>query len=88
VTVRETVDARKQPHDRASALAVARGAKKLVVAKGKKVVRHDLTKEKLSDAELAALVVGPTGALRAPAIRTGDTLLVGFHEEGFQEAIR
>ena len=65
-----------------------RSAKKLVVAKGKKTVRHDLTREKLSDAELEALVIGRTGGLRAPAIRVGDTLVIGFAEEGLDELIR
>jgi hypothetical protein len=33
-----------------------------------------------TDDEVAALVVGPSGNLRAPALRVGKTLLVGFDE--------
>jgi len=85
VTVRETVDARKEPIARARALAVARAARRLVVSKGKRSVAVDLAREKLSDDALAALVIGPTGSLRAPAIRVGDVLLVGFHDEAYAD---
>ena len=58
-------------------------AKRLMVAKGKKVVTFDLAKDPPSQAELAKVVLGPTGNLRAPAIRTGKTWLVGFNEEAY-----
>jgi arsenate reductase-like glutaredoxin family protein len=64
-----------------------RAAKRLVVAKGKKTIRFDLAKDRPSDDELAALVIGRTGGLRAPAIRVGDTLVIGFTEEGLAELI-
>ncbi len=35
------------------------------------------------DATLLAHMLGPTGNLRAPAIRRGKTLLVGFNEEAY-----
>ena len=30
-------------------------------------------------------MLGPTGNLRAPTIRTGATVLVGFNEEAYQK---
>jgi hypothetical protein len=36
-------------------------------------------------AELLKLVMGPSGNLRAPAIRAGKTLLVGFSDEAYTE---
>ncbi len=59
------------------------GSERLVVAKGKKVRRFD--KPSLASEEAVAAMLGPTGNLRAPTIRTGDTLLVGFNEELFDE---
>lgn len=44
-----------------------------------------MKKEPPSAAELAAVVLGPTGNLRAPAIRTGKSWLIGFHEEAYAE---
>ncbi len=61
------------------------GATKVVVAKGKKVVTFDMAKDPPSKAELEKHVLGPTGNLRAPAIRTGKTWLVGFNEEAYGE---
>jgi hypothetical protein len=44
-------------------------------------VRVDLVEERPGDDALAALLLGPTGNLRAPTVRVGETLLVGFHPE-------
>ena len=57
----------------------------LYAAKGKKAVRLDLKKEKPAKADLLALILGPSGNLRAPAIRKGRTLIVGFEEGMYKE---
>ena len=66
--------------------ALFEGATKLLVAKAKKVTTIDLKQEAPSAADLAALVLGPTGNLRAPALRVGKTWYVGFHPETYAEA--
>lgn len=76
----EQVDARKHRKDGAAALALLRGIDELFVAKGKKVVRFDLKKERPDDATLLAHMLGPTGNLRAPTIRRGKKLAIGFEE--------
>jgi hypothetical protein len=63
---------------RREAVALARGADVVVAARGKKVVR--MRPASVSDAELAAAILGPSGTLRAPAIRIGRTLLIGFND--------
>lgn len=63
-----------------------RRAKRLVVAKGKKTVTVELA-SRPSDDELRALVLGPTGRLRAPALRIGDTLIVGYTPDGLRAAL-
>ncbi len=80
--VTEQVLAGKTPHGRKEALALARAAKKLVAAKGTKVTELDL-RGKPADGEILALMLGPTGKLRAPTMRVGETLYVGFPREGF-----
>jgi len=82
-----TVDAKKNPLIQKEALRFARSADVIVASKGKKVVRFDLKKEKLSDEALAAAIIGPSGNLRAPAVRVGKTLLVGFDEGMYREAL-
>jgi len=76
------VDAKKKAIDRAGALALARESAMVYATKGKNVLRLDM-KTNPSDDEIAALVVGPSGNLRAPALRVGKALLVGFDEETY-----
>ena len=55
----------------------------MIVAKGKKVDTFKPGSKPGDDVVTAML--GPTGNLRAPAIRTGKTWLIGFHEDAFSE---
>lgn len=73
-------------HDAADALEFARAADELWVARGKNVRRFDLTEHRPSDEELLKVMTGPTGTLRAPAIRIGKKLLIGFHSDMYQDA--
>ena len=57
----------------------------MVVAKGKKVTEVDLKKDRPDDDTLASLLLGPTGNLRAPTMRVGKTVLVGFNEDTYDE---
>jgi hypothetical protein len=81
------VDARKEPLGRAEAVALARKADRVVAAKGKKVVTFDMKRDPPDDDALAEALLGPTGNLRAPALRVGRTLLVGFGEEAYRQAL-
>ena len=51
--------------------------------KGKKVDRLDLKKNRPDDAAILALIIGPTGNLRAPTAKVGKTMLVGFNEGAY-----
>src|SRR5687768_8256123 len=79
------VDASKQKQGRAQALALARTVSRVVVAKGKNVTAFDLKKDPPDDDTLAAHLLGPTGNLRAPTIRQGGTLYVGFNEAAYRQ---
>lgn len=59
---------------------------RLYVAKGKSFTFIDLTKESLDMPALRKLLLGPTGNLRAPTLRAGKTLLVGFNEQMYHQA--
>ncbi len=65
----------------AEAIELLSGMSTLVVAKGKKVTRVNLKKDRPDDATLIALMLGPTGNLRAPTMKVGKTVLVGFNDE-------
>ncbi len=53
----------------------------LHVAKGRKVVSFDLGTERPSDEDLLAMMLGRSGKLRAPVLKTGDVLIVGFNQD-------
>jgi arsenate reductase-like glutaredoxin family protein len=57
----------------------------VIVAKGKKVVTFDMKKDAPDDDTLLAHLLGPTGNLRAPTLRMGKTLLVGFSDEAYKD---
>ncbi len=63
------------------------GIDRLISGKGKHVVSVDLRKAKLEWSELAKVMIGPYGNLRAPVIRIGKTLIVGYHEETYREQL-
>ena len=79
------MNASKERKDRAEALALAKTAGKIIVAKGKKIVTFDLKKDPPDDDTLAAHLLGPTGNLRAPTLRRGQVLYVGFNEDAYRE---
>lgn len=68
-------------------MKLAKAAGKIIVAKGKKFVAFDMKKNPPSQADLLKAMLGPTGNLRAPTIRKGKTLLVGFHDEVYASAL-
>jgi len=80
----EVVDATKQRFGRADALKLARSADRVVAGKGKNVVVFDMKKAPPDDDTLAAALLGPSGNLKAPTLRMGCTLLVGFNEAAYQ----
>lgn len=65
------------------ALSLAAKAKRLVSAKGTRLVSLD--PRTATRDEILAVMLGPTGNLRAPTLVVGDTLYVGFPKEGFED---
>ena len=58
------------------------GMTELRVARGKKVVQVDLTAaDRPPDEELVKLMVSRWGKLRAPTMKVGTTLVVGYNRE-------
>ena len=86
IAISETVPAsRKLQADDAKTLL--QSATTLIVMKGKQVSEFKLqgtaSSEGISSEAIAAML-GPTGNLRAPTIRIGKRLLVGFNEDVFR----
>jgi arsenate reductase-like glutaredoxin family protein len=83
VEVKKVSDANKQKQGRAEALALTKTVNVIHVVKGKKIVTIDMN-EAPDDDTLVGYLLGPTGNLRAPTIKKGKTLYVGFNEEAYQ----
>jgi hypothetical protein len=67
---------------------VLRDVDDLYVTKGKKVVHVDLRAGRPPKAELLGLLLGPSGNLRAPTVRRGRTLVVGFDEATYAALLK
>jgi arsenate reductase-like glutaredoxin family protein len=82
------VDARKTTLKEKEALALVQDVDEIYASKGKQVVHLDLKKDKPDKAALLGLLLGPTGNLRAPTLRQGRTLLVGFDETAYARVLK
>jgi len=66
---------------RKDAAEIAKQASLVIVAKGKKL--SEFKPGGKASKDLVDAMLGPTGNLRAPTIRSGKTVLVGFNEDVF-----
>ncbi len=85
ITINEVVEARKQKIAGDDAWNLLSGAEKIVVGKGKKVVTFDSKKDD-KDVILKACL-GRTGNLRAPTLKFGTMLVVGFNEDMYNQYV-
>lgn len=77
----------KDPIEGRAALAILDGVEDLYVAKGRKTLHFDLKNDRPADDELLALMLGRSGKLRAPALREGKRLIVGYSAELLEETL-
>ena len=69
---------------RKDAAAMAKAAGKVIVAKGKKLTEF---KGGSAGKDVVDAMLGPTGNLRAPTLRKGKTVIVGFNDETYTKAL-
>jgi len=84
LTIQRQINARKERLGPDDAVRLARSVAHVWVTRGKKVVHLDMKKDQPSDREIVKLLIGPSGNLRAPTIRRGKKLFVGYDEAGFE----
>lgn len=82
------VNAIKTKMGKDEALKLARQVDHIYVTKGTKLVHLDMKHENPDEDTLLALLLGPTGNLRAPTLRAKNTLLVGFDEDAYTKVLR
>jgi len=80
-TIRDTTDA-KQKFDRDETIKILREVSQVTLTRGTKVLGFDMAEPGQRD-EALNLALGRAGTLRAPALRVGKHLYVGFPKGGF-----
>jgi arsenate reductase-like glutaredoxin family protein len=79
ITIKEAIEARKQKIEGDDAWAILSSAKELIVGRGKKFQVFDPAKD---DREaILKVCLGRTGNLRAPTLKMGDRVVVGFNDD-------
>lgn len=81
------VNARKERLDAGATRALLSSVSDVVAVKGKKTLRFSLDASATPSDDVFAAVMGPSGNLRAPALRVGTTLLVGFRPDLYEEIL-
>ena len=85
IEISEAVEARKQTIESDDAWAILGSAKELVVGRGKKFQVFDPKKD---DKEAVLKVcLGRTGNLRAPTLKMGDRVVVGFNDDMYEQFV-
>ncbi|HLN12549.1 MAG TPA: ArsC family (seleno)protein [bacterium] len=84
---RVQVDATRQAIVGNAALAVVDGMHDLYSVRAGRVVHVDLRGGRPSRADLRRLLLGPTGRLRAPTLRVGRTVVVGYDAVLFERVL-
>jgi hypothetical protein len=72
---------KKRPLSETDARALLASVSEVVLARGKAVRRLRAAETTLDDLR------GPTGSFRAPMVKLGKRLLVGFHEETLRNSL-
>ncbi|MBL8880075.1 MAG: hypothetical protein JNG88_13230 [Phycisphaerales bacterium] len=71
--------------DRAAVTQLLTNIERIIATRGPAV--RDLTIQPASIVDALKLLIGPTGNLRAPALRIGRTLVVGFSDPLYDEHV-
>lgn len=83
--IQETVDARKEPLADKETWNLLQKADEIIVGRGKKYL--SFKPSQASKSEILQNCLGRTGNLRAPALKIGKKIIVGFTEEMYNKFV-
>jgi|GEM_PF-82428 len=84
----EIVNARKESIEPVAAFAMLAQVDQLHVVRGAKVYDFEITDVEAQRQKLEPFIIGRSGSLRAPTIRVGRTLIVGFEPQLYARVLR
>ncbi len=85
IAIDSSSDARKERIDADAAWEMLKSATRILTAKGKKVQEWNPQAD-TKDAILKA-AMGPSGNLRAPTLRIGETFYIGFNADMYENEL-
>lgn len=85
ISITETVEARKQKIAGDDAWAILGKAKELLVGRGKKCITFDPAVD--DKEEILKVCLGRTGNLRAPTLKMGSRVVVGFNDDMYEQFV-
>lgn len=88
IAIKQAVDARKDRLDPPQAMKLAARMDEIYVTRGRKVLHFNMKQKAPDKRELAAVLIGPSGNLRAPAMVLDKTLVVGFDEDTYDKVFK
>lgn len=83
MVIEQTVDATKNRIDEGQAWEMLKTASQISIAKGKKF--EIFTPETDSRETILAKAMGPSGNLRAPALKVGTRFVIGFNPDLYEQ---
>src|SRR5215470_10714517 len=87
IVPRQSTDAKRERLGATEVLSLVEEMHELYVAKGDRIVHVNLQREPPDRDTLLKLLLGPSGNLRAPSLRVGKKLLVGFTGEMYETVL-
>ena len=81
----QVVEARKQKIADSDAWEILGNAEKLIVGRGKKILIFDPRQD--DQAEIMKVCLGRTGNLRAPTLKIGNKVVVGYNDEMYEQYV-
>lgn len=81
--IKETVDARKEPIADSAAWKLLQNGNEIIVGRGKKYLAFKPSTSNKD--EILQNCLGRTGNLRAPTLKIGKKIIVGFTEEMYEK---
>ena len=85
IGITEKVEARKQKIEGDDAWQLLGGSREIVVGRGKKFVIFDPASD--AKQEILKVSLGRTGNLRAPTLKIGNRLIVGFNDDMYNKYV-
>jgi len=83
IGLKETVEARKKKIGPDESWALLEKVIEIVVGKGKKILVYHPESDPKD--EILRACLGRTGNLRAPALKVGDRMIIGFNPDMYEE---